>query len=120
MIYRLSTSPFGGFASQAYLKDIKSLQVGYMGSRCKGMLIVYSDDTRNTLGQWYEGTHAQPRVQKLHYQRDSMLRFYLTKHNGNMFLNRVESLLAASSSLETNEQYVDLFYGVSAQVTFFV
>ena len=117
MIYLLNTSPFGGFASQASLKNIISLKACYVGSRCKGMLIIYKGDTRCTLGQWYENTQAQPDVQEIHFQHENVLRFHLMEDNdNNQFLTQVESL-SRGSLLETSDKFIDMVFGVSAHAT---
>jgi hypothetical protein len=113
MIYLLNTSPFGGFTSQVSLKDAKILKACYIESRCKSMLLIYDEDTRSTLGQWYESAHAQPDIQAIAFQRDNVLRFYHTQHEDNQFLSRVESLSGASF-FETSDTFVDMVYGVSA------
>ncbi|BCR83524.1 uncharacterized protein ACHE_10926S [Aspergillus chevalieri] len=111
MIYLLHTSPFGGFASQASLKNVISLKACYVGSRCKGMLLVYKGDTTCTLGQWYENTQAQPDVQEIYFQHDNVLRFHLMQGKGNkQFLARVESLPKVFP-LDTSDKCIDMVYG---------
>lgn len=89
-----------------------------MRSRCRGMLLAYKGDTRCTLGQWYENTQAQPDVQEIYFQHDSVLRFHLMQGNGNeQFLARIEFLLKVSP-LDTSDKFIDMVYGVSAHVTF--
>lgn len=82
------------------------------------MLLAYKGDTRCTLGQWYENTQAQPDVQEIYFQHDSVLRFHLMQGNGNeQFLARIEFLLKVSP-LDTSDKFIDIVYGVSAHVTF--
>ncbi|KAE8356784.1 hypothetical protein BDV28DRAFT_154454 [Aspergillus coremiiformis] len=112
MIYPLHTSPSGGFASQASFTNVKILKACYMGPRCKGMLLIYDNDTRSILGQWYESTHVQPDIEVISFQRHDILRFYLRQHDENQILGRVRSFSGASP-LEKGESFVDVAHGVS-------
>ncbi|KAL4887995.1 hypothetical protein BDV59DRAFT_189550 [Aspergillus ambiguus] len=109
-LYLLNTSPCGGFISQAPLKNIRAVQACYQGSRCKGMLLTYNDDTTYTLGQWYESTHTPFDTKVVFFKRDRYLRFYFKQHGENLILSRVESLRGASAQ-ESN--IVDAVYGTN-------
>lgn len=102
------------FASQALLRDIQVLKACYVKSRCTGMLIIYEDDTRSVLGQWYESTDVQPETKTLSFQPDHVLRFHMSDDSKGPVLLRVESLPSSSPSvLEDIENTLDVVYGVS-------
>jgi hypothetical protein len=112
MIDYLNASPFGSFASQASLENVRALKACYSGSRCKGMLLIYNDDTRSILGQWYESTHTQPDIQVIPFQRGSVLRFCFAQNGDIQFLSGVKSF-SEYSLLRTSDMSVDVVYGVS-------
>ncbi|PWY87061.1 hypothetical protein BO94DRAFT_535177 [Aspergillus sclerotioniger CBS 115572] len=106
-----STSIFEGFTSKASLINIQTLKACYIGPRCKGMLLIYDDDTRCILGQWYEGTSSQPDdIRELYFESNDVLRFYFMQNNGNQILNRIETSPQVSSP-EESELFVDFKYG---------
>ena len=76
------------------------------------MLLLYNDDRRCILGQWYENTHVQqPNIQTISLQINGYLRFYFANKGNAQFYTHVKALEGPLN--EIGATYVDIAYGVS-------
>ncbi|KAE8146819.1 hypothetical protein BDV25DRAFT_143352 [Aspergillus avenaceus] len=86
------------FSSLASLKDIETIDVCRLGSRCTGMLLTSGKDGHTSvLGQWYEDTSFQVEVSRLDHQLDNILAFTLVGTGQDYYVGKIDSLSASEN-----------------------